>query len=425
MEQVKSLTPNQLGALNSENTDKFIFISTLTSPIVLDLAGTGVKTVGSNMGVHFDLSGNGSHQQVGWIGSGSGFLVRDINHDGIINNGTELFGTATTLASGAKAPDGFAALSQLDTNHDGVIDAKDAAFNELGVWVDANHDGITQAGEIHSLSPLHIAKLNLNTNHTAVNNNGNWVILDSTYTTTDGQTHEMADVWFQNQTVDVSSMTTVEIASLTADQIHSLTTSEVASLNIDQIHALTTAQITTLDNDQIHALTTAQIISLDDVQVHALTTGQISALTPEQVHAMTTTEIAALSPDQIAAMTTADVSALTNSQIAVLTPDDVAALHNLGKDSAFTDMQIKTMDADQLKALTHHQGLDSVIAMPGEHTTNDATYAGMDAHSTTAHDLHAVATVVPDDQHQQTATQDQQQVIPGIMPHEKIDMLLG
>ena len=46
----------------------------------------------------------------------------DRNGDGIINNGTELFGDATTLYTGGKAADGFAALAQEDTNLDGKND---------------------------------------------------------------------------------------------------------------------------------------------------------------------------------------------------------------------------------------------------------------------------------------------------------------
>jgi DNA polymerase III psi subunit len=340
------------------------------------------------------MAATGSQQHVGWVGSGSGFLVRDLNHDGVINNGTELFGNATLLASGAKAQDGFAALSSLDLNHDGVINNLDAVYNELGVWVDANQDGLTQAGEIHSLRSLHIAQLNLNASHTAVNNNGNWVTLDSTYTTTDGTTHEMADVWFQKDAIDISSLSTAAVASLTADQIQSLST----------------AQVATLSNDQVHALTTAQI----------------SALTPDQVHAMTTAEISALSPDQIAALTTADIAALTNDQVGALTADDMAALHNLGKDSAFSESQHHAMDASQLKTFAHN-GLDSLFAVSGNDHTIPAAIAGNpELHASTLHqnidDVGALLTNGPT----HVAEHDQLQVtLQGVATGHKNDPLIG
>lgn len=81
----------------------------------------------------------------------------DRNHDGQINNGTELFGTATQLANGQRAGNGYAALAEMDTNHDGKISAADAGWKDLQVWVDANHDGKVEAGELKTLHQLGIA----------------------------------------------------------------------------------------------------------------------------------------------------------------------------------------------------------------------------------------------------------------------------
>lgn len=64
-----------------------------------------------------------------------GLLAIDLNHDGKINNGSELLGNSTRLADGSLARDGWQALAQYDDNADGIIDAKDAVFNDLRVWV--------------------------------------------------------------------------------------------------------------------------------------------------------------------------------------------------------------------------------------------------------------------------------------------------
>jgi hypothetical protein len=96
-------------------------------------------------------------------------------------------------------------LSELDTNHDGVIDSQDAAFADLRVWVDANSDGITESGELKTLTDLQISQLSLSINTEATFNNGNLVGLNSSYQTTDGATHAAADVWFQ---VDLRSNVT-------------------------------------------------------------------------------------------------------------------------------------------------------------------------------------------------------------------------
>jgi len=64
------------------------------------------------------------------------------------------------------------------------------------VWVDANHDGASQAGELKSLSQLGIVSLDLHGLAGHATDHGNLLGLTSSYTTADGSTHAMADVWF-------------------------------------------------------------------------------------------------------------------------------------------------------------------------------------------------------------------------------------
>ena len=172
---------------------------------MLDLNGDGVSTQNIGAGVKFDLLAQGKAVNTGWVSPTDGLLAIDLNHDGVVNSGAELFGSASVLASGEKAPDGYVALSELDTNHDGVIDSQDAAFADLRVWVDANSDGITESGELKTLTDLQISQLSLSINTEATFNNGNLVGLNSSYQTTDGATHAAADVWFQ---VDLRSNVT-------------------------------------------------------------------------------------------------------------------------------------------------------------------------------------------------------------------------
>jgi hypothetical protein len=181
------------------------------SPLVLDLNGDGVHTVGIAHGVRFDLTATGVQHEVGWVSASDGFLVLDRNGDGLISSGRELFGQATLLADGSTAKDGYQALATLDTNHDGVIDARDTEFAKLQVWQDSNQDGVTQSGELHDLSSMSIVSLDLHAHQTSVVQDGNWIGLDSSFTTADGTAHAMADVWFSinkelNQTVDLSKI---------------------------------------------------------------------------------------------------------------------------------------------------------------------------------------------------------------------------
>src|SRR3546814_13416144 len=98
-------------------------------------------------------------ESTAWIGADDGFLVRDLNQDGAITTGLEMFGSNTRLQDGTTAEHGFAALRELDSNQDGVIDSQDAAFSELKIWRDANDNGRTDIGELLSLSEAGIASL--------------------------------------------------------------------------------------------------------------------------------------------------------------------------------------------------------------------------------------------------------------------------
>ncbi|MGE0098240.1 MAG: hypothetical protein AB7S86_07805 [Hydrogenophaga sp.] len=94
------------------------------SPIILDLDGDGVVETTAKgqagVGVNFNLDNSGYAERSGWVGADDGLLVRDLNANGQIDSGAELFGNHTVLANG------FHALAELDANRDGVINASDA-----------------------------------------------------------------------------------------------------------------------------------------------------------------------------------------------------------------------------------------------------------------------------------------------------------
>ena len=173
--------------------------SGLVSPLVIDLNGDGVHTLGLEQGVAFDLSGMGQLVKTGWVDQYDGLLAIDRNHDGQINSGAELFGSGTTLANGAKAADGWAALAGLDTNADGVINAMDAQFADLRVWRDADGDGVTDAGELVSLQDAGIASIGLAHDGSVTAQNGNLLMGQAVVTHTDGSTTQMTDAWLATE----------------------------------------------------------------------------------------------------------------------------------------------------------------------------------------------------------------------------------
>ncbi len=125
--------------------------STTRSPLVVDLDGDGVETTTEEDGVYFDHDNNGFAEKTAWVGKDDGLLVRDINNNGQIDDGTELFGNNTVLSNGQKATNGFEALKDLDSNNNNVFDSSDTAWNQVKVWKDANQNGKVDEEELLTL----------------------------------------------------------------------------------------------------------------------------------------------------------------------------------------------------------------------------------------------------------------------------------
>ncbi|MDD2800342.1 MAG: calcium-binding protein [Methylococcales bacterium] len=147
-----------------------VILENFSSPLVLDLNHDGVTSLDLYATpAYFDMEKDGIREKTGWIQSTDALLAFDKNQDGIINDGSELFGNNTTLANGTKADNGFTALAQYDNNQDGVIDKNDAVYDSLSAWVDTNQDGVTDTGELHTLSELGVTSINLNATTTTNN----------------------------------------------------------------------------------------------------------------------------------------------------------------------------------------------------------------------------------------------------------------
>lgn len=93
-------------------------------PLVIDLDGDGFELLSVKDGVYFDEDARGLVEKTEWVAADDALLAIDLNGDGIINDGSELFGTSTALADGRKARSGFEALAQYDLNGDGIIDGE-------------------------------------------------------------------------------------------------------------------------------------------------------------------------------------------------------------------------------------------------------------------------------------------------------------
>ncbi|XHS00915.1 hypothetical protein ACFB49_25160 [Sphingomonas sp. DBB INV C78] len=164
----------------------------ILAPVILDLDGDGIEMRSIKKAkASFDMNGDGTADNTGWVGKGDGFLVIDRNRDGLITTASEL----SFLSEKSNAASDLDALGALDSNKDGKLDASDARFGELQVWVDRDGDGVTDTGELKALVDHGIASLNLSAR--AVNQDvvigANALIATSTFTRTDGSTGSIGD----------------------------------------------------------------------------------------------------------------------------------------------------------------------------------------------------------------------------------------
>lgn len=118
-------------------------------------------------GVNFDLDNNGFAEKTAWIKNNDGFLVFDVNGNGIVDNGSEFFGDQFIKSDGNTALTGFEALSDFDMNDDGKIDKDDLindepVFNHLYVWFDTKRNGKTDEGELVPITDFEISYIDLN-----------------------------------------------------------------------------------------------------------------------------------------------------------------------------------------------------------------------------------------------------------------------
>jgi hypothetical protein len=150
-------------------------------------------------GGKFDLLGTGAGIDSGWISSGDAFLAVDIDGDGKVTSVAELFG-------GYSKGDGFAKLESFDSNGDGFVDAKDAAFGDLRVWQDLNGNHQTDDGELRSLSEAGVASLKVDfVELPAIDEQGNLHLERSSATLADGSSIDMADVYFNVSVADAEA----------------------------------------------------------------------------------------------------------------------------------------------------------------------------------------------------------------------------
>ncbi|MCK3864265.1 S8 family serine peptidase [Pseudomonas sp. B329] len=156
-----AVTMNGLAAMTTFNT--------YVDPLLLDLTGKGVHMTDLQDAVLFDTDNSGTLKRTGWADRTTGMLVFD-DGNGQIKNVSQMFSEyyrgkagVNGVAGEERFKDGFEALASEDADKNGVVNKNDPIWSKLRVWVDASHDGKSDAGELKTLASLGITEINVRT----------------------------------------------------------------------------------------------------------------------------------------------------------------------------------------------------------------------------------------------------------------------
>lgn len=185
------------------------------SPLLIDNDGDGFHLTNVADGVLFDIDADGIPDQVAWTraDSGDAWLALDRNGNGLIDDGSELFGNHSPAYPNQRllrAENGFAALEFLQgpdfgqSLADRLMDSRDGMFGKLLLWTDANHNGISEPDELQPAAAAGLLSIGLDyEDHKRRDQHGNRFRLRGTseWLDREGKTHKRVvwDVWLQTR----------------------------------------------------------------------------------------------------------------------------------------------------------------------------------------------------------------------------------
>ncbi|MGO4449095.1 hypothetical protein AB4Y96_09220 [Phyllobacterium sp. TAF24] len=197
---------NVLGELDGGPTN---IGSPNSPPVLLDLDGDGLIDLrpidltapDQISGPHFDWNEDGKRDGTAWVGPKDGFLVIDLGGDGKIDQARELAFALWKTDDQIAAENGHAVTDleglryAFDTNKDNVLDSNDQRWNEFRVWQDINQNGISDPGELKTMSEAGIKLINLlpSVQGATLFADGSAITGTSSYVMTDGTTRLVGD----------------------------------------------------------------------------------------------------------------------------------------------------------------------------------------------------------------------------------------
>jgi hypothetical protein len=177
-----------------------IFCSPFGLPIVFDLDGDGIELLSHHVTTaRFDINGDGISERTGWVRADDGVLALDRNHNGRIDDFSEI----SFVHDFKGAASDLEGLYAYDTDGDGFLTMKDERFGEFLVWRDLNGNGKSQPHELFSFEDLGIVSISLertDLNLLKPENESNQLLASSFYETADGIRHSIGDVALFSET---------------------------------------------------------------------------------------------------------------------------------------------------------------------------------------------------------------------------------
>jgi len=158
--------------------------------VLIDLDGKGLKlsTLASSP-TQFDLDGYGSVENLAWSGNGTGFVAFDHNGDSIADPEDVSFGDSDSGSN-------IHVLKKYDTNNNGALESTDASWKKFAVWIDANGNGVSDQGELRSLTQAGIKSIDLTLDHEERKLRGVSIHGLGTYTGVDGNKRTLGTATF-------------------------------------------------------------------------------------------------------------------------------------------------------------------------------------------------------------------------------------
>ncbi|WP_245510191.1 beta strand repeat-containing protein [Rhizobium leguminosarum] len=172
------------------------------SPVLLDLDGDShidlrsLDSLATSVG--YDWDGDGVADETAWVGPQDGFLAIDLGADGTagadgqIDQAREL---AFSLWNDGATSDLDGLRLAFDTNHDNVLDLNDDRWSEFRVWRDLNQNGVSDAGELQTMTDAGVRLINLmpTSDGAQAFADGSMITGTSSYQSLDGSQHLVGD----------------------------------------------------------------------------------------------------------------------------------------------------------------------------------------------------------------------------------------